>query len=164
MNLRFSGNQGSDHIFSLLPKSAVAMWQFFSRNAEGRRRTSHSNPSNSNPSNWNWKTGTDRGDWVLGTDWQGQGTRDKLTGTEWQKQTDRNMLKKIFWVRQTNRDRMTGTDCMKNTDGDWMIQNDRQRLTEIDWQWQINRQTELVWHKNAQCWAFLSQVFYRYCA
>ena len=29
MNLRFSGNQGSDHIFPLLPKSAVAMWQFF---------------------------------------------------------------------------------------------------------------------------------------
>ncbi len=28
VNLRFSGNQGTEHFFPLLPKSAVATWPF----------------------------------------------------------------------------------------------------------------------------------------
>ena len=36
MNLQFSGNQGTEHFFPLLPKSAVATWPFHEKHDEPR--------------------------------------------------------------------------------------------------------------------------------
>ena len=36
VNLRFSGNQGTEHFFPLLPKSAVATWSFHEKHDEPR--------------------------------------------------------------------------------------------------------------------------------
>ena len=36
VNLRFSGNQGTEHFFPLLPKSAIATWPFHEKHVEPR--------------------------------------------------------------------------------------------------------------------------------
>ena len=82
VNLRFSGNQGTDHFFPLLPKSVVAIWQFFhgKHKEHGEKAiVIQATVIQAIEIERQQKTG---GDWALRTDQQRQGTRDRLTGAE----------------------------------------------------------------------------------